>query len=318
MILFTFGPYFAMGAALEKLPFCRAGLVTMAHYENGELHASTLTPVSGEHCLVLGSVAPLGEQLLSVLLLAHTLKKEGARKVTALLPYLAYRRQDKDKPGQSLATAWAGSLLQASGFDQVITIDSHSERDRQLFPIPLISFSTAGIFADAIRKYQLTDATIVAPDNGAIGRCDAVKRAAGMARTETPYFEKQRTETGITHVGPIGSVGTRVVIIDDMIDTGTTLVSACEKLHRSGVQEIYIMVTHGLFTGANWKKLWTLGVRRIFCTDTLPLAADLDERNIVSLSVIPLLQQELLSLQTGGESAEHPALPPASMMCSIS
>src|SRR5579862_2680910 len=101
MILFTFGPYFAMGAALEKLPFCRAGLVTMAHYENGELHASTLTPVSGEHCLVLGSVAPLGEQLLSVLLLAHTLKKEGARKVTALLPYLAYRRQDKDKPGQS-------------------------------------------------------------------------------------------------------------------------------------------------------------------------------------------------------------------------
>jgi ribose-phosphate pyrophosphokinase len=171
----------------------------------------------------------------------------------------------------------------------------HSERDKQLFSLPLISISTAEIFAETIKKHQLTDATIVAPDNGAIGRCEAVKIAAGMPTGKTPYFEKKRTEKGIVHTGPIGTVGTKVVIIDDMIDTGGTLVSACEKLREMRVQEIYVLATHGLFTGTHWTKLWSLGVRRIFCTDTIPLRADLDARDISILSIGPLLREFVLS-----------------------
>jgi ribose-phosphate pyrophosphokinase len=268
----------------------------VARYDNGELHISLQTPVKTERCLILGSVAPPDEQLLSVLLLAHTLKKEGAAKVTALLPYLAYSRQDKDKPGESLAAAWVGLLVQSSGCDQVITVDLHSKADKELFAVPLLSLSSAEIFAGAINEYQLQTATIVAPDNGAIGRCEEVKLAAGMPKSETPYFEKHRVETGITHVGPIGKVSSQAVIIDDILDTGITLVSACEKLARAGVQEIHIMVTHGLFTGARWKELWSFGVQRIFCTDTVPLPAEFDASRIVRFSVIPLVQQHLLSL----------------------
>lgn len=297
MVLFTFSAYGAMGTALETFPFIRTGRFAIARYDNGELNAAVQTPVSEEDCLVLGSIAPPDQGLLSALLLAHTLKKERAAKVIALLPYLAYSRQDKDKPGQSLATAWAGALLEASGFDQIITVDLHSERDKQLFPIPLISLSTAELFADAIRKYELTSATIVAPDNGAVRRCAAVKTAAGMPAGEIPYFEKRRTEAEIIHAGPIGPVGARAVIIDDMLDTGTTLVSACEKLVVAGVEEIYIMVTHGLFTGSQWNKLWTLRVKRIFRTDTIPLAVNLQAERIVTLPVAPLLQQQLASFQ---------------------
>jgi len=93
--------------------------------------------------LVLGSIAPPDEQILSLMLLAHTLKKGGAGNVTAVLPYLAYSRQGKEKPGESLGTAWIGSLLKGSGSDEVITVDVHSERDKELLCLPVLSLSTA-------------------------------------------------------------------------------------------------------------------------------------------------------------------------------
>jgi ribose-phosphate pyrophosphokinase len=299
MILFSFSNYEHISRELRSIPFLQVGQFAIARYDNQELHAKLQRRVSGEHCLVLGSIAPPDEQMLSLMLLAHTLKKGGADKVTAVLPYLAYSRQDKEKPGESLGTAWIGSFLKSSGVDQVITVDVHSERDKELLSLPLLCLSTAHIFGDVLRNQSLTDATIVAPDNGAISRCEAVKKAAGMPIGETPYFEKRRTEKGIIHHGPIGRVGARVVIIDDMIDTGGTLVSACQRLREARVEEIYILVTHGLFTGSHWAELWSIGVRRIFCTDTVPLSADLDATNIFILSVAPLLREELRAMGEG-------------------
>ncbi|MBZ5674961.1 MAG: ribose-phosphate diphosphokinase [Acidobacteriia bacterium] len=297
MILFAVEQYAGMALELEKaIGQLQPGTFRIARFENGELHARVDTSITAQHCAVLGSIAPPDEQLLSVLLLAHTLKKEGARQVTAVLPYLGYARDDKDKPGQSLATAWAGSLIQASGCDRVITVDVHSERTKTLFPVPLVSLSPAGVFAEAINRYGLADATVVAPDEGAISRCEAVRAAAGMRFSKIPYFEKHRTETGIIHSGPIGEVRHRAVIIDDILDTGGTLVSACEKLSKAGVEEIDVMVTHGLFTGTRWKDLYRLGVKRIFCTDSVPLPAGVDRQSIVSLSIVRLLAKELLAI----------------------
>jgi len=293
MLLFSFSAYEDIAQQLRAAASVQVGRFTVGRYDNRELHTSIEGPVSREHCLILGTIAPPDECLLSVTLLAETLKKEGADKITAVFPYLAYSRQDKDKPGESLGTAWVGALLKSSGIDQVLTVDVHSERDNQLFPIPLISLSTAPLFADAIQKYRLTDAIIVAPDNGAIKRCEDVKRAAGMGMGETPYFEKKRTEKGIIHHGPIGKVGAKVVFVDDMIDTGGTLVSACEKLRSVGVEEIYILVSHGLFTESSWTQLWSLGVKRIFCTDTVPLRLGIEAANIAVLSVVPLIRERL-------------------------
>jgi ribose-phosphate pyrophosphokinase len=297
MLLFSFSAYESIARQLRALASVQAGRFDVGRYDNRELHARIEGHISGEHCLILGTSAPPDECLLSVTLLAETLKKEGADKITAVFPYLAYSRQDKNKPGESLGTAWVGALLKSSGMDQVLTVDVHSERDKQLFPIPLISLSTANLFADAIKKYRLTDATIVAPDNGAISRCEDVKRAAGMSMGGTPYFEKKRTEKGIIHHGPVGKVGAKAVLVDDMIDTGGTLVSACEKLRSAGVEEIYILVTHGLFTDFSWTKLWSLGVKHIFCTDTIPLRSGIEAANITALSVAPLIREALAAYE---------------------
>jgi ribose-phosphate pyrophosphokinase len=296
VILFAFDAYEAMATMLEKATGLTSGQFRATRFENGELHIDIHTPVRNEDCFILGSIAPPDEQMLSALLLAHTLKKEGAGKVTGIVPYLAYARHDKDKPGESLATAWVGAVAPASGIDQLITVDVHSERGKKLFPIPVISLSPAEIFAEALRRFCLKDAIIIAPDEGAIDRCAALKRAAGMVTGRIPYFEKQRTAAGVTHSALVGDVGSRAVIVDDILDTGGTLVSACAKLRDAGVEEINIMVTHGLFTGERWTDLWRLGVKRIFCTDSVPIRAGAGGGKIEQLSVVPLLEQELCAM----------------------
>jgi len=295
MIVFAFPGYERLLDAVE--PVAQRGNFEISRFANGELVARVGTPVQMDDCVVVSSIAPPDEQFLSLALLAHTLKKEGCRRLTALLPYLGYSRQDKEKSGESLAAAWVGSVLRASGVDEVATIDVHSERDKHLFHMPLVSVFPAEIFAHAIRTYQLTDATIVAPDNGAIPRCQAVNRALGKPATEVPYFEKRRDESGIKHTNLMGRVGTLALIIDDILDTGGTLLSACEKLIQEGVIKIDVMVTHGLFTGTAWKRLWSLKVQRIFCTDTIPATKDIwDERRIIILPIGELLKAQVAHL----------------------
>lgn len=292
MILFVFPAYADIGRKLAPSLGILPGQFSIDRFSNHEVHAVIQTEVVNEKCIILGTIAPPDEQLLSTLLLSHTLRKEGAHTIIALLPYLAYARDDKQKAGQSLATAWVGALLQTSGVDEVITVDVHSSLVQRLFPVPVVSLSPAGIFAQEITRLSLLNATIVAPDEGARERSQEVARAAGMIE-EVVVFEKRRTSSGVVHVSISGQVGQQAVIVDDILDTGGTLVSCCEQLQQRGVRDITILITHGLFTGMLWQKLWTLGVKRIYCTDTVPPAQERPVENISTLSVLPLLCQHL-------------------------
>lgn len=292
MWIFAQEMYRAMAAELSHSADVKLGCFEPRRFENREIYIRLLMPVNDEVCGILASVAPPDDQMLFTLLLAHTLKKESARKVTAILPYLAYARHDKNKPGESLAAAWLGAVMQASGIDDVITIDVHSERATQLFPIPVHSISPAEVFAAALGRCGLAEATILAPDEGAIGRSEAVLAALGRSDV-VPYFEKHRTAAGITHAELFGKISSQVVMVDDILDTGATLVSACEKLNQAGVHDLTVMVTHGLFTGERWKKLWDLGVGRIFCTDSVPAPPGIDSTRILRLSIAPLIRNIL-------------------------
>jgi ribose-phosphate pyrophosphokinase len=294
--LFSFADYSHISQDLCALPGLKSGRFSLERHPNQEWHADIESSVAGEHCFVLGGVTPPDAQTLSLLLLAHTLRKEGAARITGLLPYLAYAREDKIKPGQSLATAWIGALLQASAFDEIWAVDVHSKHAAELFPLPLKSLSPAGVFADWLEKSGLTDATFVAPDEGAVARCEAVRSAAGKRADGIAYFQKQRTAGGITHHGLIGRVQPRAIVIDDVLDTGETLVSACRRLVDAGAEELFICVTHGLFTGARWRDLWSLPLKHIVCTDTIPACARLEDPRITTLPVGPLLYAQLASI----------------------
>ena len=290
MILFSLPRNGTLAAAVAPLAHVPEGRAVVGRFANGELHARVETPVTGQDAVLLGSVAPPDEDLLATLLLAHTLVKERARSLTALLPYLGYARQDKREPGRSLGAQWLGRLLHAAGVQEVVTVDVHSPHIHDLFPIPVRSLSPAALFAAAIGSRGVEDLCVVAPDEGAIERCEAVRVAAGVQRP-LAYFSKTRTEGGIVHRTLHGAVAPRATLVDDILDTGGTLVSACERLAAAGVREIEITVTHGLFTGAGWQRLRSLGVSRICCTDTTAPPADAGP--VTVLSVAPLLAAHL-------------------------
>lgn len=292
MLLFSLPHFERLGSILEELARLRHGRCTIDRFSNQELHAAIHTPVADTECLVLGSTAPPDENLLSTLLLGHTLRKEGARSVTAVLPYLGYARHDRMESGRSLGTAWVGALLRSSGVDRVVTVDVHSPMAQELFPIPLHSLSPAPVLAGEIPGLGLHEPTVVAPDEGALERCEAVRQAAGIARP-VAYFVKRRTSEGLTHSMLHGDVGREAIVVDDILDTGGTLVSAGEGLRRAGTQTITVMATHGLFTGARWERLWALGVQRIYCTDTVPLAPRVASQPVTVLSIAPLLAAHL-------------------------
>ena len=254
---------------LSERPVASLGSCGFSRFANGELYVRVGDPVKDRVCAVFGSLAPPDEQMLSVLLLAHTLKREGARRVVALLAYLGYARQDRADPAQSLGAAWAGELLHATGVDQIVTIDVHSRRAAACFPMPVESLSPASLFADVLAQRGLNDVSVVAPDEGAVERCEAVIRAAGIC-TPLAYLRKQRDADGTAHSSLVGTITPRVAIVDDILDTGATLVSACAELRRAGAQEIVVLATHGLFTGQGWRELPGLGVQRIYTTDSVP------------------------------------------------
>jgi ribose-phosphate pyrophosphokinase len=288
MILYTFPLYQRLARALDPLGVPR-GEFAVDRFTNGELHATVMTPPGGEDCVVLGGIAPPDEHLLATLLLAHTLKKDGARSVLALLPYLGYARHDKREAGRSLGTAWVGELFRASGIDELAAVDVHSSKIHQLFPVPVRSLSPAAVFAAEIRRLGLAGATVVAPDEGAVARCEAVREAAGLSPA-IAWVEKTRTREGVTHRTMHGETGPRAIVVDDILDTGATLLSCCEALQRAGAREITVLVSHGLFTGTAWEGLWSRGVAGIACTDTVPLPERLaGDRRITVLSVAPLL-----------------------------
>lgn len=303
--LFSFSEYSHVNRYLCDLPGIEPGQFSIVRYLNQELRAVVQGPVCGKHCFILGSIAPPDSQMVSLLLLAHTLRKEGATRITGLLPYLAYAREDKIKAGESLATAWVGELLKASAFDQIWAVDLHSEHDKQLYPLPLESLSPAAIFAERLKQQGLTDASFVAPDEGAMSRCTALTSAVGVTSEAIVYFQKRRTASGIVHHDPIGRVRRRAIVVDDVLDTGATLVSACEKLRAAGAEELYICVTHGLFTEQRWRDLWSQAVKRIFCTDTIPACLRIEDPRITTLAVGPLLRTKLASvLDVGPGPAE--------------
>jgi ribose-phosphate pyrophosphokinase len=237
-------------------------------FPNGELHVEVPERVEGRRCVVVGSISPPAGNLERLTLVAHALRRSGAERVAALLPYLAYARQDRAGRTQSLGLAWVGELLRASGVDEVACIDVHSEQAGDVLGLRLTSLSPAGLLAGALPQAWRSEVTFVAPDEGAVGRCLAVARAAGVDRPVV-WARKRRTATGIEHLGLVGSPGPRAVVVDDILDTGDTLVSCCRALREAGVKHIGVIATHGLFTGERWRALFSEGVQEIWITDTV-------------------------------------------------
>jgi ribose-phosphate pyrophosphokinase len=282
MILFTFERHAYLAPSILNLPGNIEGGFSISRFPNGELSVRLETSVTNKACIVLGNITPDDETLLAFALLCDTLDRHGSYSVVACIPYLGYARQDTFKKGESLAAAWVGRLLDASGIRSIVTIEPHSPQVQELFPMPAVALSAVKDLVRECAGHLGPEVTVVAPDSGAVPRAEAFASAAGILRPVV-RFEKTRSHEGVTVSGPSGPVGPKAVIVDDMIDTGRTLLAVVRKMREHGVEDIIIAVTHGLFTGAGWQELWQMGVRHIWCTDSVPQTPD--DRRITVVSV---------------------------------
>lgn len=294
MRLFALADHRPLAAALEaRAPALQVGDFELGRFANGELHVELRSPVAGEDVAVIGSARPPDRNLVELTLLCDTLRRHGARSIVAVLPYLAYARQDRPEAAKSLGAAWLGALLAASGVTRALTIDVHSPRVALLWPMPLISLDPSPLLADALGDLIAGEGpalTIVAPDRGAIARAERLRRAAGVARAIV-RFDKVRTPAGVrSHL--VGEVGERALVVDDILDTGGTLIACAQGLREAGARRIAVAVSHGLFTGDQWPRLWELGVDAIVCTESVGRLIAPDRR-ITTLECAPVIAPAL-------------------------
>lgn len=294
-MLFSFPSYEEIARQIQNDFSWERGTYTFERFSNAEHHLSLSVDVATKDCYLLGTIAPPDENLILCASLSHTLKKEGAYRCIAILPYLAYTRHDHEEKRKSQMTGLIGKILAASGIDHIVTIDVHSTRAKELLSIPMTCLSPSRLIAKNLVDSSFIPDVIVAPDLGAKQRCQDVADAfTEHLNISIPVnvLPKSRQGNDIYHKEQMLGVGKRILIIDDILDTGKTLFSCVQNI--ASYEELVIVVTHGIFTEEIWKKLISLPRVKLYFFDTvLPIPSQVDGYPIYKMSMYPLIKEYL-------------------------
>ncbi len=260
-------------------------------FENQEFILKLSSSVLDKKCLVIGSLLAPTEQAMSLLLLLHTLVQEQAAQVVLYAPYLGYQRQDLHKIGKSQGLLWADAMLHATGIQGIVTVESHCENLLPSLQVPVITQSVETIFDLDMANLVSVGFTFVFPDFGAVERSAWISEL--FPAVSQGYFFKKREHGTIELCNFQGKIGRKIIIYDDILDSGQTLIQVCIALKQMHVDEIVIFVAHAFFHGAAWNDLWSLGVKILFCTNSAPQVNQMYHPQIRVRSIMPLLQKYL-------------------------
>jgi ribose-phosphate pyrophosphokinase len=248
------------------------GNVEISRFSDGELFVRLNENVRGVDVFIVQPTVPGQDNLIQLFLMLDAATRASASRVTAVIPYYGYARQDrKDQPRVSLAAKLVANLITTAGADRVLTMDLHASQIQGFFDIPVDHLYAMPVFMEFFEGFDLREFTVVAPDLG------SVKMARAYAnRLEVPLaiVEKRRPQANATEVLNVIGMnevrGRNLLIIDDMIDTGSTLIRAAEKLKEAGAKEIYACATHGVLSGDALDRLETSAISKVVVTDTFP------------------------------------------------
>ena len=270
----------------------------VSRFSDGEVRLQILENVRGTDVFIVQPTCnPVDTNLMELLLMMDALKRASARRITPVVPYYGYSRQDrKDRPRVPVSAKLVADLLTAAGADRALTMDLHVPQIQGFFAIPVDHLFAAPVLVEYFRKLGLQNLTIVAPDAG------GVERARFFARkmdTALAIVDKRRDEPGVSEVmHVIGDVqGRTAVIVDDMIDTAGTLVKTTDALLDQGASAVYACCTHPVFSGEAVDRICKSRLTRVVVTDSIPLSeqAKACERILV-LSVAELLARAIQSI----------------------
>lgn len=261
-------------------------------FPDGEIMVRIDEDVRGRDCFIIQpTIHPINSHLMELFIWIDTLRRASAGRVTAVIPYFAYARQDRKDEGRTPITAkLVANLLERAGCDRVVAVDLHAAQVQGFFDIPVDHLNAGPVVAKWIRSLKLTNRVFVSPDVGNVKRAQVY---ANMLGGEICIIDKRRkSATHTESKAIIGDVeGKNVLMVDDMITTAGTVVEAMNILKKHGVKDIYVAATHGVFAPPAMERLKDAPFTKLAVTDTVPLAdrADPIKDRLVQLSVAGLL-----------------------------
>jgi len=277
------------------------GELTLYNFSDGEDYCQIDENVRGADVFVVQPTStPVNDHVMELLILLDAFRRSSASRITAVLPYFGYARQDKkDKPRVPIAAKLMADLRTASGADRILTMDLHAAQIQGFFNIPVDHLFAAPVILEAIRKLDLEDLVIVSPDVGGLTRARAIAKRLDASLAVIDKRRTGKNETEILNV--VGDVdGRDVLILDDIIDTAGTLVQAEEALRRQGARRTYAAAVHGVFSGPALDRIESSKLERLLVTNTISVDAAMARcPRIRALSVAPLLGEAIQRIHDG-------------------
>jgi ribose-phosphate pyrophosphokinase len=271
------------------------GEVTLYNFSDGEIFCQVEENVRGSDIFIVQPTCePANENLMELLIMLDTFKRSSASRVSAVLPYYGYARQDKkDAPRVPITAKLVADLISAAGADRILTMDLHASQIQGFFDIPVDHLFAAPVMLEAIRKMDIPDLVIVSPDAGGVERARAIGKRlnAGLAIVDKRRFAANETEV----MNLIGDVaGKTALVIDDIIDTAGTLTLTAAELHRKGAKRILAAGVHGVLSGPALDRIESSPIESILLSDTIPLEEKLRRSaKLEPLSVAPILGEAI-------------------------
>jgi ribose-phosphate pyrophosphokinase len=273
-----------------NLELCK---VTTSRFADGEIFVRIDENIRGHDVFIVQPTNPPAENVLELLLLIDAARRASAARVTCVMPYYGYSRQDrKDQPRVAIGAKLMANLIQTAGADRVLGIDFHQHQLQGFFDVPVDHLYAMPVFVSHYRRKQLKDLVVVAPDAG------SAKMARGFAKRLNATFaiiDKRRPAANVAEVvNVVGEVADRDVLIpDDMIDTAGTVSEASRALKALGARDIYVCATHALLSGPAVERLNAAPIAEVAVTDTIAITPDRRFDRLKVLSVGELLSKAI-------------------------
>src|SRR6187549_1176116 len=296
MKLFAGNSNRVLAEAVARYLNIQIGRASVRRFADQEIFVEIQENVRGEDVFVLQSTSyPANDHLMELLIIVDALRRSSARRITAVIPYFGYARQDRRSSGRTpISAKLVANLITRAGVDRVLTVDLHVGQIQGFFDIPTDNLFASPVMVRDIReKFDLSKVMVVSPDVG------GVVRARGLAkRINTPLaiIDKRRERAGESEVmNVIGDVtGHTCILIDDIVDSGGTLVNAADALLANGAKDVYAYITHGVLSGGAAARITASKIKEMVITDSIqPTAAVLAAPNIRVTPIATLIAEAI-------------------------
>ncbi len=274
------------------------GMARVKQFSDGEINLQIQENVRGADVFVLQpTCTPVERHLMELLLMIDALKRASAERITTVLPYYGYGRQDrKDKPRVPISAKLVAGLLERAGSDRIMALDLHAAQIQGFFDIPVDHLFFRPVMIDYFKPLDIPDLTIVSPDAGGVERARSV---AKRLNAPLAFIDKRREEANVAEVmNVIGDVdGQNCLIVDDLIDTAGTLVKGTEALLERGAASVSACATHAVLSGPAVERIQESEIKEVIFSNSIPLSDKAKAcRKIKALSVAPLLARAVQSI----------------------